>query len=103
MTKIVLSKLSGEDKKARIGKILILVGDHIKPGDGLFNAESSKGNFLVKSEYDGIVKKIYIQEGTQIELGQEIVEIEGEKVLSPQKEEKSFKLKKRKVYPEKLN
>ena len=57
MTQIILNKLSGEDKSAKVGKILIKIGQKIQEGDGLFNAESSKGNFLVKSEYEGTIQK----------------------------------------------
>ncbi len=83
MTTITLNKLSGEDKKARVGKILVQEGDCIKAGEGLFHTESSKGNFLVKSEYDGIIKKLCVQEGETVALGQEIGEIEVEKSSAP--------------------
>lgn len=78
MTNIVLKKLYGEDRKAKVGKILIKDGDLIKIGDGLFNAESSKGNFLVKSEYEGKILRVLIQEGQQIKIGDVIAELEGE-------------------------
>lgn len=90
MTKIILNKLSGEDKKARVGKMLIKTGDAIKPGDGLFHAESAKGNFLVKSEYEGIVKVILISEGAEVRLGQEIAEIDGAKAVAGASAAKDF-------------
>ena len=48
MALIILNKLQGEDKSAKVGKILIKPGDVIRAGDGLFNAESAKGNFFSK-------------------------------------------------------
>lgn len=77
---IILNKLSGEDKSAKVGKILIKEGQKIQEGDGLFNAESAKGNFLVKSEYEGTLLKILIEEGQQIKIGAAIADLEGEKV-----------------------
>lgn len=86
MTQIILNKLFGEDKSAKVGKILIKSGDKIQQGDGLFNAESAKGNFLVKSEYEGTIQKILIEEGQQIKIGAAIAEIEGEKSAKAQEE-----------------
>ena len=80
MTQIILNKLSGEDKSARIGKILIKEGQTLHEGDGLFNAESAKGNFLVRSEYEGTILSLSIEEGQQIKIGAVIAEISGEKV-----------------------
>ncbi len=97
MTQIILSKLSGEDKSAKIGKILIKEGQKIQEGDGLFNAESAKGNVLVKSEYEGTILKILIEEGQQIKIGAAIAELEGEKVCrqsAPTKTGYSFGLAK---------
>lgn len=76
---IVLNKLSREDRIAKVGKILIKEGAVIKNGDGLFNAESAKGNFLVKSEYEGTIQKVLIQEGQQVKIGDTIAELEGGK------------------------
>lgn len=80
MTQIILNKLSGEDKSAKVGKILIKAGQQVQEGDGLFNAESAKGNVLVKSEYEGTVVSILIEEGQQVKIGAVVAEIEGENV-----------------------
>ncbi len=80
MMKIILNKLSGEDKSSKVGKILMKVGQKIQVGDGLFNTESKKGNFLVKSEYEGIIQNILIEEGQQVKIGEAVAEIDGEKV-----------------------
>jgi dihydrolipoamide dehydrogenase len=79
MTQIILDRLSGEDKSAKVGKILIKAGQKVQEGDGLFNAESAKGNFLVKSEYEGTIVSILIEEGQQIKIGAIIADIDGEK------------------------
>jgi len=83
---IILNKLSGEDKSAKVGKILIKVGQKIQVDDGLFNTESNKGNFLVKSEHEGIVQNILIEEGQQVKIGESVVEIDGQKVKKAPKE-----------------
>ena len=100
MALIILNKLQGEDKSAKVGKILIKPGDVIRAGDGLFNAESAKGNFLVKSEYEGTILNVLIEEGQQIKIGANIAEIQGDKVAKPKTqsgEKYSFGLAKPKV------
>jgi dihydrolipoamide dehydrogenase len=77
MTKIVLKKLSGEDKSAKVGKIVIKPGHKINPGDVLFNAESIKGNFPVKSQHEGTIQKVHIQEGQTVNIGDVLAEIDG--------------------------
>lgn len=81
---IILNKLYGEDKSAKVGKILIKDGDIIHQGDGLFNAESTKGNFLVKSDYEGTISKLLIEEGQQIKIGDVIAEIDGKQISKGQ-------------------
>lgn len=87
MVQIILNKLYGEDKSAKVGKILVKTGETIREGDGLFNAESTKGNFLVKSEYEGTILNILIEEGQQIKIGAVIAELEGEKVAKTQEKQ----------------
>lgn len=90
MVQIILNKLSGEDKSAKVGKILVKVGQKIQEGDGLFNAESAKGNFLVKSEYEGTIQSIAIEEGRQVKIGEVIAEIDGEKVIKRPQQNKGY-------------
>lgn len=79
MTEIKLNKLSGHDKFAKVGKILVKENQDIKTGDVLFNVESSKGNFKVKSEYDGKVLKVLVEEGKTVKIGDIIIHLDGEK------------------------
>lgn len=91
MIQIILNKLSGDDKSAKIGKILMKVGQKIQVGEGLFNTESKKGNFLVKSEYEGTIQNILIEEGRQVKIGEVIAEIDGEKVNeTPEQSKKGY-------------
>ncbi len=88
---IILNKLSGDDKSAKVGKILMKVGQKIQVGDGLFNTESKKGNFLVKSEYEGTIQNILIEEGQLVKVGETVAEIDGEKVnKAPEQTKKGY-------------
>lgn len=78
MVEIKLEKLSGHDKSATVGKILVNENQKVNTGDILFNAESSKGNVKVKSEYDGTILKILINEGEEVKIGDPIFQIDGE-------------------------
>ncbi len=89
MSKIIINKLFGEDKSARVGKIFVKTGDQIKAGDELFNAESAKGNYLVKSEHEGKILEILIKEGQQIKIGDAAIEIDGVKACIKTEKAKS--------------
>lgn len=78
MFEIKLNKLSGHDKTAKVGKILVKENDDIKAGDVLFNVESGKGNFKVKSDYNGKVLKVLVEEGMTVKLGDIIINLDGE-------------------------
>lgn len=78
MIEIKLSKLSGHDKSAKVGKILVKKDQLIKAGDVLFNVESGKGNFKVKSEFDGKVLEVLVEEGKVVKIGDIIVHLDGD-------------------------
>ncbi len=79
MTEIKLNKLSGHDKSAKVGKVLVKENQEVKAGDVLFNVESNKGNFKVKSEYNGKILKVLVEEGKTVKLGDVIAHLDGEK------------------------
>lgn len=79
MIEVKLNKLSGHDKEAKVGKVLVKKNQNIKTGDILFNAESSKGNYEVKSEYEGLVLEVLIKEGETVNIGDNILKLKGEK------------------------
>lgn len=54
----------------------VKVGDSIKVGDVLFIVESMKIMNEVKSEFSGVVKKIFVKSGEPVEFGQSIMLIE---------------------------
>lgn len=78
MKEVKLNKLSGHDKSVKVGKILVKENQDVKVGDILFNAESSKGNLEVKSEYEGKVLKVLIEEGETVNLGDIIIHLDGD-------------------------
>lgn len=78
MIEIKIKKLSGHDKSAKVGKVTVKENQEIQAGDILFNVESNKGNFEVKSEYSGKVLKLLVEEGIIVKLGDVIAHLEGE-------------------------
>ncbi|WP_187296261.1 dihydrolipoyl dehydrogenase [Tepidibacter mesophilus] len=79
MIEIKLEQLSGESKSGKIGKIKVKVGDEIKEGDVLLQVESQKGNISVKSNANGIIEEIVIDEGQTINIGDVLFKIDGVK------------------------
>lgn len=73
---ITLKKIYGEEKKAKVGKVLVVEGDIIAKGDKLFNVETAKGNAVVKAENEGSILEILIEEGQEIKLGDLIFKME---------------------------
>lgn len=54
----------------------VQVGDSVKQGDVLYIVESMKLMNEVKSEFDGVVKKIFVKSGDPVEFGQPIMLID---------------------------
>lgn len=90
MIEVKLNKLSGHDKSAKVGKILVKENQDIKSGDVIFNAESSKGNFKVTSEYEGKVLKLLIKEGETVKLGDVIIHIDGNEAITTSQKKSSY-------------
>lgn len=78
MYTIKLDKITGHEKEGTIGKITVIIGQTVKPGDILFNVECSKGNVKIKSEYTGIIEKVLIEEGQAVKIGDDILAFEGD-------------------------
>ena len=60
-----------------VWKITVNEGSKIKKGDVLAVLESMKMEFTIESEYDGVLKKIFVRTGQQINAGQMIAAIGG--------------------------
>ncbi|MBP5605876.1 MAG: acetyl-CoA carboxylase biotin carboxyl carrier protein [Ruminiclostridium sp.] len=54
----------------------VTVGKQVRKGDILFIIESMKLMNEVTSEYDGVVREIYVSDGESVEYGQPIMRIE---------------------------
>ena len=52
------------------------MGDSVQKGDVLFIIESMKLMNEVKSEFSGVVKKIFVKSGAPVEYGQNIMIME---------------------------
>ena len=50
-------------------------GDEVKKGDVLIVIEAMKMEYLIRSPYNGTVKKIHFKENDQVEIGQTTIEI----------------------------
>ena len=59
----------------RVTKVSVKEGSKVKKGDILVVIEAMKMEYLIRAPYDGVVKKIYVKEKEQIEIGQQTVEV----------------------------
>ncbi|HEC89389.1 MAG TPA: biotin/lipoyl-binding protein [Thermoplasmatales archaeon] len=59
----------------RVTKVSIEEGNKVKKDDILVVIEAMKMEYLIRAPYNGVVKKIYVKEKDQIEIGEQTVEI----------------------------
>jgi 3-methylcrotonyl-CoA carboxylase alpha subunit len=60
----------------KILSVLVKSGDSVKKGDTLLIMEAMKMEHAIKASKDGIVVKVFFEEGQQVEGGIELVEME---------------------------
>lgn len=89
---IIINKLSGHDKEAKVGKCSVKPGDKVTAGDVLLTLESGKGSLSVKAEYNGKIISLDISDGDTVKKGQVIgiIEASGEGSNSQPKSAYSF-------------
>lgn len=75
---IKLEKLTGHDKKTKIGKLNVAEGDQVEVGQALLQMESKKGNSPLLSKYKCRIDKVLIEEGQEIEIGESLFEVTSE-------------------------
>ncbi|MEK3749212.1 dihydrolipoyl dehydrogenase [Paenibacillus sp. FSL E2-8871] len=75
---IKLEQLTGHEKKSRVGKINISVGESVSVGQTLLQLESKKGNSPFNSKYKCVINEILVEEGQEIELGQCLFKVTAE-------------------------
>lgn len=74
--KVALDKLNKNAKQGKVGKISKKVGDSVKIGEKILQVESVKGNTIIKSKVNGVIKGIIATEGSKVKVGDILVEIE---------------------------
>ena len=87
---IIIEKLNGHDKEAIVGKCHKKPGEQVAEGEVLITVESSKGSFAIKSDYEGKLIKLDIDEGDTVKKGQSIGIIEASKEPAEKKPAYSF-------------
>lgn len=75
----------------QVVKVLVSVGDTLKPGQSILELETDKAVIEVPSSVDGTVSEIHIEEGQDIKVGQLILTVEAtgedQEEIRPQPEE----------------
>lgn len=60
----------------KILKILVSPGQKVEKGESLLVMEAMKMEHAIKASYDGVLKKMYFNEGQLVEAGAALVELE---------------------------
>ena len=71
----ILPDLGEDIESGTIAKILISIGDRVQKDQSLIELETEKAVVEVPSEVEGVVDKIYVQEGDEAKVGQKILSI----------------------------
>lgn len=72
---IKLEKLTGENRKGKVGKIKVSVDQEIAVNDMIMQIETQKGNTPVKSIAAGKVLKVLVEEGQEVSIGDHLIEV----------------------------
>lgn len=78
---ITVPNLGENISEATVVKILINVNASIKPNDLLFEVETGKAALEITSEYNGVVKDIYVKEGDKVKTGDKLLAVQTEATL----------------------
>ena len=60
----------------RVGQILVQAGDSVKRGQTVMMMESMKMELEIAAERDGVVKRVTVEPGTQVDRGMRLLELE---------------------------
>jgi len=77
---IIIPKLSNEMDQAVLTSWEVEVGDSVEKGDIIFTVETEKTVFEVESEYNGVISKILVEEGTIVPLLSVVGQIEIDRI-----------------------
>lgn len=77
LNKVILDNMIKNAKQGKVCKVTKAVGDEVKIGDKLMQVESVKGNTIIKSKFNGVIKSIS-DEGVNVKVGAVLAEIEVE-------------------------
>ena len=76
ITEILVEKLAGFSKSAKIGKINIIKGEKINKGDVILTLECGKATIELESKVNGTIKDIKVEEAQEVELNDVIAIVE---------------------------
>ncbi len=74
---VILPEVGENVESGVVIKVLVAVGDHIESDQGIVELETDKAVFEVPAPADGVVKKILVNEGDEVSVGQEIAVLVG--------------------------
>ncbi|NPA11122.1 MAG: 2-oxo acid dehydrogenase subunit E2 [Epsilonproteobacteria bacterium] len=84
--KVIMPILSDTMDKGKLIKWYVKEGDYVKRGDKLCEVESDKATMDIESFVDGVVKKLLVKEGEEVEVKSPIAIIDtAKKVTAPPK------------------
>ncbi len=77
---VTVPNLGENVKDATIIKIAIEIGAQVKKNDLLFEVETGKATLEIVSEYDGLVKNIFVKEGDKVNNNDKLLSLVSEEV-----------------------
>jgi len=70
---IILDKIPGNKKEAKITNILVAAGDKVEENQKVIELEAAKGTSFIVSKKNGIIEKIFVEEGSKYKKDTELI------------------------------
>ena len=67
----------GDTSNVTVIEVAVAPGDHVTEGDTLIVLESDKASMEIPADVSGVVGKIHLSEGSEVNEGDPICELEG--------------------------
>jgi len=101
--KIIVPSLGESVAEATVAKWLKKEGDQVAKDDVLVELETDKATLEVYAQVDGVLSKIYFNDGEDVQIGTELAELKEEKLKIPKEKNTNKKIDKNNINDNQVN
>ena len=101
--KIIVPSLGESVAEATVAKWLKKEGEQVSKDDVLVELETDKATLEVYAQVDGVLSKIYFNDGEDVQIGTELAELKEEKLKIPKEKNTNKKIDKNNINDNQVN